>query len=788
MPIIAALNANIAVAEEAARGLEEIVVTARRTEESLQSVPVTVKAFDAEEIRKRGFSTMADIQRATPGISLAGSGSSTNPTYQIRGQSKALSASSTMAPGVVTYFGEVPEPVVGSFIPQYDLSSIQVLKGPQGTLFGRNTIGGAILFEPERPSHEGLAGHLDVSAGNYGARKYEAAINLPIVQDTLALRLAGLVEKRDGYTHDLGFDRKLDDVDRSGFRASLLWTPTDGISNTLVYDHAKSDYNGDAVVAVEHLPGALLPSIFGVDASLGAAIAAQNARGPWDVVSTRRTFVNAEKVMVNNRTEIEFGDVTLVNIFGYRDVELNNFNVEGLPLLVADGSGVLPAGVPIEFIKSEFRAEMEQFSAELQLKGDAFSDKLDWQVGAFWLELKPTGPRAEWVAFGALPGTAGRPTVYNFTTEESLGFYAHGVYDLGAFLEGLEFEAGIRYTEDDIESCTGTGIDSSTGVELDACENADTSQIVGATINGAKPDETTWSVGLNWQINPDHFAYAVSRHGYRAGGINSPTFSGRLAEFQAFEPETVTDYEIGLRSEWTIGEVALRTNISAFLLHGEDVQAPLGGISTSLAACQNYAVANPGVPVPPPLSPDGSCTPSDDPAGQTLMLNMGDSEISGTDVELTIVPGDNLTIHLAGSYLNAETETINRPAALAPYMAGVNGIRFEFVAEKTATASFTYLIPVGSDVLQNIAVRGDYYWTDDITFAGSWMLPSYEVTNFRVDLEGVMSPALDVGLWVRNAFDKEYLASGAVSEPSLGFNSGIFGPPRMYGASLRYRF
>jgi iron complex outermembrane receptor protein len=785
LAILAATAGTAGMAQEGASSLQEIVVTARRAEESLQSVPVTVTAFDAEEIRKRGITDMEDIQQATPGVHLSGSGTRANPVYQIRGISKALSG--TMSPGVVSYFGEVPEPNNGSYIPQYDLASVQVLKGPQGTLFGRNTIGGAILFEAAAPSHE-FEGYLNLSVGEYSLRKYEGAVNVPLVQDKLAIRLAGVINKRDGYTDDLAFGREVDNSDWSGFRASLLWTPTENISNTLIYDITETDYNNDGIVPVEHIPGAFLPTIFGLDTDLAAAVAGQNARGPRDVFTTRGSFSTTDKVIINNRTEIQLGDLTLVNIFGYRDIELNTLNnSDGLRVLTADGSGAFPAGTPVEYIKSRFRRELEQYSNEIQLKGLALNDKLDWQVGAFWLEAEPTGPQADWVAFAAVAGTSGRPTAFNFTTEESKALYAHGTYDLSAFVDGLDFEVGVRHTWDDIESCTGTGFDDSTNVDLSACENNDTSQLTGAAVTSSESEETTWSVGLNWQINPDHFAYIVSRHGYRAGGINSPSLSGRLAEFQSFEPETVTDVEVGLRSDWTLGDVALRTNISAFAMKGKDVQAPVSGVTTA-ANCAAVQAANPGQPVPPPTSPDGTCTPGDDPAGNTLMINQGDSKISGADVELTIVPIENLNIRLSGSYLDVETDTFNKPAALAPYIGAANEIRFEFVAEKTATASVAYTIPVDNQSLQNVTLRGDYYWTDDRTFAGNWLIPGYERTNFRVDFEGAFSPSVDLAVWVNNAFDEEFIATGSITGQILGFNAGIFGPPRMWGAEVRYNF
>src|SRR3981081_185002 len=134
-----------------AQALEEITVTARRKEESLQSVPVSVTAFTAESLREKSIETTQDLQMSTPGVYLSGSGGNENVVYQLGGESNARSGPSS--PAVVSDFAEVPDVTFGSSVPQYDISSLQVLKGPQGTLFGRNTTGGAVLYTPAPPTY-----------------------------------------------------------------------------------------------------------------------------------------------------------------------------------------------------------------------------------------------------------------------------------------------------------------------------------------------------------------------------------------------------------------------------------------------------------------------------------------------------------------------------------------------------------------------------------------------------------------------------------------------------------
>lgn len=777
--------------------LEEVVVSARRTEESLQSVPVSVTAISSVDLQRKGISTLEDIQLATPGVHLSGSGGRSNPVYQIRGQSKALSGA--MSPAVVTYFGEVPEPNYGSFIPQYDLGSVQVLKGPQGTLFGRNTTGGAILYSPVAPEMNEFTGHVSATVGNYNLKKTDIAVNIPLIDDKLAARLALLKTDRDGYakviqspdynmdgTGDFNGKEKEDD-DTEAYRLSILFEPTDYISNTFIYDHMERHTNGDAMVPTDYVPGGYLSNLLGIDAAVQQQVAAQNARGVRRVAETRDTFEDVEKMFINNRTEIDFGSFELINIFGYRDVELYYLaNSDGLGTLVTDGTGPgLPvAGVPLEFIGGSLRQELEQISNEIQLRGSLFEDSVDWLFGGYYLKAEPTGPQGTWVAFAAPLGTDGRDTAYNIQTEESKAVFTNWTVRLDDIAEGLEVEVGLRYTEDEIEACTAIGVDATITVTESDCKTG-AANVATSSTNSAKSSQTTYSVGVNWQMTDDLFAYAVTRKGYRAGGINSPTFTGRLTAFQSFDPETVTDYEIGFRGDWDIGGVAVRTNISAFLGVYEDVQAPISGVTTS-PGCD--ASLYPVGQVPAGISPDGFCTSSDDPSGNTLLINMGESEVSGVDLEVTIAPSDNLSIHIGANYMDAKTNEINRPDALAPYMAYLDEVRFEYLAQKTATASVNYGIPISSDLLENINIHADYYWTDDISFAGAWMIPSYNVTNFRVDFEGVATEGLNLGLWVRNVFDKDYVSAGAVAGSTYGFNTGIFAPPRTVGAEVRYNF
>ena len=202
----------------------DIVVTARRQEERLQDVPVAVSAFGAEALAERRILSETDLQSATPGLTVRSVTSSNQLNYAIRGQS--IDSFSYTAPAVVSYFNEVQAggTTATAF---FDLSSIQVLKGPQGTLFGRNATGGAVLYESAKPKLDKMEGYLTAGYGNFDNREIEGAINLPL-SSFAAIRVAGRYQKRDGYQRNLYNGQDQGSVDASTIRGSLLLESGDG--------------------------------------------------------------------------------------------------------------------------------------------------------------------------------------------------------------------------------------------------------------------------------------------------------------------------------------------------------------------------------------------------------------------------------------------------------------------------------------------------------------------------------------------------------------------------------
>jgi iron complex outermembrane receptor protein len=753
----------------------DIVVTARRTAENIQETPVSVVAFGADSLRQANIRDTQDLLIKTPGVFLAGSGGRENTNFSIRGQSKALAGNS--APGVISYFAEVPSPTVGSSIPTYDLSSVQVLKGPQGTLFGRNTTGGAILYYPAAPDYH-LGGYAKASYGNYDARLLEAAVNVPLTSDTLAIRVAGQLQKRDGWTKNIGVGGNPDDLDTQSIRGSILFEPGTSFHNSLIVDYYHNDAVGGASVLTNVLPGPNGLTATGTEKAAQAQLAAQRARGPRVINSDVDGFEKVKRFGITNRTEINLSDdFTLLNIFGYRRTKVDYYSsVDGLPTLIADGSGAIPAGLPVTIVGGRQTSDVRQISDEVQLKGSALGNRLDWLVGAFYLDSKPMGPSGTYIPVFILPGITDARFNYSFYTEKSRALFGNVNYEIA---DGLRVNLGVRHTWDKIEACVGGGLTNQPVVSPEECDDGAAS-IRNSSVNKTSSKALTWQFGVDWKASDAIFLYAVTRRGYRAGGINSPTLAGRLAPFQSFAPEKVTDVEVGIRSDFTVGDVKLQFNASPFVGWYNNVQVPISGLNTQ-ASCSTTAPGGTN----PPKSPDGDCDASNDPSGGTLLVNAGKTRVAGIDLSTRIRPTSTLSLDVGATLLDLKSRSLSVPADLQSYLATLS-VPFNLVAKTTLTAGLRWTLPVPPSLAETV-FNLDYYHSSSVR-SSDQVLPAYDLVNARLDLNAVGGSKADVSFFVRNLFDKDYLASSNVGSAALGVFSGFYGPPRTYGIEVRYRF
>jgi iron complex outermembrane recepter protein len=567
----------------------EIVVTARRTEERLQDVPVAVTAFSGAALAERRIASESDLQAVTPGLTVRQTASSNDLNFALRGQS--IDSFSYSSPAVTAYFNEV-QTGGGSATSFFDLDSIQVLKGPQGTLFGRNATGGAVLYGTVKPN-ENFGGYLKAGYGNYSNTEVEGAVNIPLAEG-FAVRIAGKVQKRDGYETNLINGDKLASIDAKTGRISILMAPPGTkLDNVLVYQYGSYGGNNGSVkmtnaYGVNGAPTTYFDPVTGTTKSLTLNSLAYGPGGPfaathladlgftdigdfltkqakvdyYDVYSDRAATHRAKQNFVSNTTNYELTEnMRLKNIFGYNRVtSLDPTEIDGSPYeFLTVGGGTAPND-------QGYARRTEQMSNELQLSGDAFGGNLTYILGAF-ISKEETYNRIPLCVLCdtglSVPGAIGFVGRYDFTiTDESKALFAQGNYALS---DKLTATIGARYTWEDVSISNGS----------------DSNLILQGVTQGLNRSdaEPSWLFGLDYKVTDDLMVYVNQRGSWRTGGFNG-TSANASPKADTFNPEKTYDVEVGAKFSGELAGRRTRLNLAVYDQIVKDAQrSPYIGIS-----------------------------------------------------------------------------------------------------------------------------------------------------------------------------------------------------------------
>ena len=717
-------------------GLEEVMVTARRREENLQTVPISITALSEHVLREKNIQTFVDLQQSVPSMT------ATSPyrdgfQVAIRGHGGYSPGS---GPAVITYFNEVPLPPgrgdgtagggPGTF---YDLENVQVLKGPQGTLFGRNTTGGAILFQSKRPTNE-FGGYVEAAGGSYDDRAFQAVLNAPLISDKLLVRFAMNRHTRDGFTRVLATPRHpagtyIDDMDVLAGRATITFKPTDRVQSDLIYDDIDSDANSPSNILGYVDPSGLAAQLYPDILQTLQEQLRLGVRTQVPIGSDQRSHKRTTSVTDILRIELS-DDLTLRNILSYGKQELTQ-------IIDADGSR-FPVFALVGF-PGPYRAEY--YSEELQLQGKSLGGNLSWTAGGFFLD----SPRQADYRVQAYETLGSRSLTVGRESEKSRAAYAQGTYDLGSWVDGMKLTAGLRYTQDHRFSQSR-----SLNVAGACVAPPPTADATCTTVRSGDFSAPTWNLTVDYQLAPHAFTYLTTRRGYRTGGFNTGAL---LRENQSFDPEYVTDEELGIKSEWTIGGVPARTNLALYHQDYTSVQLSKGVVL------------------------EGNRL-------QSVVANAGDARLWGAEFEGWIQPTEHLELGAQFAWLDFEytdfapgvdiaatnaAASDNRP----PYKAGLNG---------------RYHLPLDPR-WGDLAIAASWSWQDD---SGDASLPldvieAYDLLTLSLNWNRIGGSRTDASFVMTNATDNVY-AVGGYALKALGYSTVTYGEPRMFAMSLRYRF
>lgn len=730
------------------QGENSIVVTARRTEERLEDVPVAVAAFGAQALNERKIESEIDLQVATPGLTVRQTGSSDQLNYAIRGQS--IDSFSNSAPAVVAYFNDVPAGG-GSATALFDLDSIQVLKGPQGTLFGRNATGGAVLYSSARPSHN-LEGYARAGYGNYDSVHLEGAVNLPL-GDAFAVRLSGLYRNRDGFQTNLLNGEDANSIDSLVGRVSILIAPPSmPFSNTFVFQ--RGDYggrtgatkianangvNGAPDTYFDPITNSTQPlvtnfrDVYGAGgpgagvvpgfSSLDDFLLQQQDIGFYEFYSDVSNRRDGEQTIVTNTTVIELGsDMELKNIFGYNEViQREESDIDGSPyqfLLIGGGPG------PEDF---GYTFATEQISNELQLSGE--TGDLSYIFGGF---IAKDEVRNRIPLFITPDLGAAFLGPYDFTISyKSKALYGQLTY---AIADGLNLTGGLRYTWEDVDIV-----------------QADDSLLF--TVDGNRSDsKPSWLVGIDYQITDDLMVYFNHRGSWRTGGFNG-TSGASFPVAATFEPETTYDFELGFKFAGDLGNLPAALNIAIYDQYISDVQrAPYLNISA-------------------------------------LAGNVNKARVTGFEADGNIELAEFLEVGGAVSYTNAR---FTDPRAT---VAGANFIFGPYADSPEWSGSLYTRLSHDLDDGGELALRGELYSQSGFfysnlndTIVPNAEIDGYSLINVRAEWNDIGGSRFSVSAFVQNLTDEEYLVGGFPLGAVTGQNSVLLGTPRMYGLDVRFDF
>ncbi|PCI34229.1 MAG: hypothetical protein COB54_00065 [Alphaproteobacteria bacterium] len=710
-------------------GLEEIVVTARKREESLQKVPISVSAFSEKDLAAMSVSDLREAAQFAPNVVFNNTGpaGSSAPAIFIRGIGQAASNEVFFDPGVGIYLdGVFVGRPLGLDLDMVDVQRLEILRGPQGTLFGKNTVGGAINLITAKPNDE-LGGKLELITGRFNRIDAKLSLNLPLVPGKLAANFSGAIRKRDGFGERLDIftgDKigEMGDVDKLSGRVKINWVASENVEILLALSATKVretgwtrrvlDYNAD--LGLLALLSNFLEPDYGPVFLEGLKLNQSYATGPntnhsnsWDTALT---------------INWNLGDVSVKSITSYKDLDLE--------------AGVDPDGSIYDIIKQTNEWEQKQFSQEFLINGASFDDKLDWVMGLYYYS-ENVDYYVETYVLDPLWDFLGADLGGSRIVDQNIKSYSAFGQATYAMNEKLSATVGLRYTYEE-KSMARQGFRLHTGVE---------NILFGERSENF--DSFSPRFGLEYQLNKDFLTYVSVAQGFKSGGLNGRSMASN--DFLPFDSETVWTYEFGLKSEWF--DRRLLFNTALYYSDYKNIQ--FQSISSDPDTAQ-------------PI---------------TIIDNAGKAEIKGFEAELKAVVAEGFILTANVGYTDAKYTEIKQSVGIS------TDNRFPEIPEWSYALAANYTVEIGNSG----SLSGRVDWTyrskvfHDAPNSEIIAQDGYGLLNARLSFE-TSDGNWTISTFVTNLADKKYILGGANFLMGLGFAEGQIGRPREWGASVQYRF
>lgn len=757
--------------------LQEVVVTSRRVEENLQSTPLALSAFRPEGIEARSIANIGQAAEFTPNfLSNPGPTGGNDGFFFIRGVGQTdLNAATD--PGVATYVdGVYLGRVIGASLDTLDIARIEVLRGPQGTFFGRNTVGGAVSVTTADPSGQFQAS-ARIDAGSRNLKRGQFSLDVPVT-DQLGVLISGLYKGQNGWVSKPGTDLTYNDTISRDLRIKAKYSASDAFSATLTLERERLTGTSEANSLIAFNPNfKVIPTLPGVtplgvpiNPFVGNYLVGAGSAGMFNLDSDMNPRLDLKVWGASLTLDGKLAGVDLKSITAYRSMQhLSQGDFDGGPYSVYDQA---------------FVTRQHQISEELQASGKAAS--LDWLAGLFF--YKEDAFHDNQIDLGGnngcfffpVPGTPFCPLPLYQTpglsraiqnnqqidlNDRSYAAYANGTWH---FTSQWSLTAGLRFTNERKIQDYNFFVDNTAGVlsffNLGPFPAYPPGQITytfspnnhnpftsGAPTSYEKSwSEVTPSASFNWQVDPNTLFYLSYARGFKSGGFNgrpAPGPNGNFGTVAPYDPETNDTIELGMKSEWF--EHRMRLNVATFWSNYKGIQL---------------------------LAIDAT-------TGFFNTLNAARARITGLEAELTARPIGALELQAGLGWMHNEYKELSQGAQLSGIEYG-NKLPLTPDANASLGVSYRWNVPTGG-----VTLRGDWSYRSQIFFQAD-NLPNarqggYGLVNARLTYE--QDGPLLISLYGLNLADKIYITNAQDVTPQLGVAFASVGAPREWGIELAYR-
>lgn len=718
--------------------LEEVLVTAQRRDENIQEVPISITSMSGDRLNAR-FASGDDIlalSSAAPGLYIETSNGRLAPRFYLRGLGNADFTAAASQPVSLIIDDVVMEKSALKGFPLFDMASVEVIRGPQGTLFGRNTTAGIVKINTRRPTEE-TEGYVNMTAGNMGTFNVEGAVGGTIVDGKLTGRISVLSQNRDDWV-DNGFTGQNDAMggfDIGAMRAQLQWTPNEDVTVWLMHQRQDSEST---------------TSLFRANV-LSQGSNSLNSNFDRDTVFFDGGDNNQGRIESEGTTltvDWNVGDYTVTSISSYQNIDdrFGRGDIDGgFGCLFTCSGPAGPASDPFSPFASPFVVnvdtggdqDLEQFTQELRLASN-FDGPMNFQVGAFYFKDDFFGSAANQSAGATAFRVASTADIQNTT----VAFFGQGSYDIN---ERFSVTAGIRYTDDEKDA-----------VNVRFTDGVPTEFLPKISL---EDDNVSWDLAFSYAATDEGQVY-----GRIAAGFRAPTIQDRLEddpEVTTADSETILSYEIGYKAEYE----RLRYNAALFYYVIDDIQlVAVGGASNSTTLLNGKEGVGYG------LEFEFEYLATDN---LTLSGGYGYSKTEINDSSLTVAP--------CGSGLCTVTDPLN-----ANGLAVIDGNPFQHAPEWTANFEIDYIYPLSGS-------NAELYLFSDWKFRGETNDFLYESVEFTTDTQfeaGLrvgyrnLDKNFSIGFFGRNITDEENILGGIDFANLLAYTN----EPRAWGIDASWNF